>query len=237
MKKLLFCSLTCIMLVKVNGQLKLTGKVIDSKSRKPLSEAVLTNNNNTVKTDINGLFELNVQDSTGVVSVEKNNFLQQDIPYDFHKTSVLDISLLSSVKTENRTIEGVVISGKKKYKNKKENPAYAILNEVWKRKYSNAFDSYDNYKYDEYQKLEASLNNLDSTFTQKKIFRGVEFMFKNVDTASTTGKAFVPIYINEQLATFYKRNKPSVKEKRVLLAEKASGFEDYQFMVQTIQNL
>ncbi len=146
--------------------------------------------------------------------------MQQDIPYDFHKTSALDISLLSSVKTENRTIEGVVISGKKKYKNKKENPAYAILNEVWKRKYSNAFDSYDNYKYDEYQKLEASLNNLDSTFTQKKIFRGVEFMFKNVDTASTTGKAFVPIYINEQLATFYKRNKPSVKEKEFYLQKK-----------------
>ena len=62
-------------------------------------------------------------------------------------------------------------------------------------------------------------------------------MFKNVDTAAVTGKAYVPIYMNEQISTFYKRNKPSSSEKKVLVAEKASGFEDYQFMVQTIQNL
>ncbi|MET7038384.1 DUF5686 family protein [Elizabethkingia miricola] len=237
MKKLLFCSLTCVMLVKVNGQLKLTGKITDSKSRKPIAEALLSNQSNTAKTDSNGLFELVVQDSIGMISVEKKDFLLQDVPFDFHKTSILDIALISSVKTEQKNIEGVVISGKKKYKNKKENPAYAILNEVWKRKYRNAFDSYDNYKYDEYQKLEASLNNLDSTFTQKKIFKGMEFMFKNVDTAAVTGKAYVPIYMNEQISTFYKRNKPSSSEKKVLVAEKASGFEDYQFMVQTIQNL
>jgi hypothetical protein len=29
-------------------------------------------------------------------------------------------------------------------------------------------------------------------------------MFKNVDTAAVTGKAYVPIYMNEQISTFYK---------------------------------
>jgi hypothetical protein len=39
----------------------------------------------------------------------------QDVPFDFHKTSILDIA---DIICENRTeeYEGVVISGKKKYK-------------------------------------------------------------------------------------------------------------------------
>ena len=55
-----------------------------------------------------------------MISVEKKDFLLQDVPFDFHKTSILDIALVSSVKTEQKNIEGVVISGKKKYKNKKK---------------------------------------------------------------------------------------------------------------------
>ena len=44
--------------------------------------------------------------------------------------------LFSQTEKENE-IENVVIQGVKKYKNKKENPAYAIMREVWKKKKSN----------------------------------------------------------------------------------------------------
>ncbi|NAW51220.1 hypothetical protein GNY06_07470 [Elizabethkingia argentiflava] len=236
-KKLFFCSFTCLVIIKIDGQLKLTGKITDFDSQKTITGAVLNNKQNTAISDNNGFFELNVQDSTGVITVQKRDYRLQKIAYDLHADSLLPIVLHRAVNTANKYIEGVIINTKKKYKNKKENPAYAILKAVWKRHYKNAFDTYDNYKYSEYQKLEASLNNLDSSFINKKIFKGMEFMFKNVDTAFSTGKAFVPIYMNEQLSTYYKVNRPFSKEKKVLIAEKASGFEDYQFMVQTIQNL
>ncbi|WP_124641896.1 hypothetical protein [Amniculibacterium aquaticum] len=58
-----------------------------------------------------------------------------------------------------KDIEGVVIQSKKiNYTNKKENPAYAVLKKVWDKNYKNAFNSYENYKYEEYQKIEASFN-------------------------------------------------------------------------------
>ncbi len=130
--------------------------------------------------------------------------------------------------------EVVIQTRKEKYKSKKENPAYAILKKVWEKNYKNAFNSYKNYKYEEYQKIEASINNIDSTFAKKKIFKGMEFMFSEVDS---TGKNYVPIYINETLSDVYKRNEGLPREKTILLAEKASGFEENKILVQTVQNL
>lgn len=154
----------------------------------------------------------------------------------FSILALISLSANGQVIEKSKNIDEVVIQNKKvKYKNKKENPAYAILKKVWEKKYKNAFDSYKNYKYEEYQKIEASLNNIDSTFAKKKIFKGMEFMFKNIDSA--TGKNYVPIYINETLTDVYKRNEGLPREKKVVLAEKASGFEDNQILVQMVQNL
>lgn len=135
-----------------------------------------------------------------------------------------------------KDIEGVVIQSKKiNYTNKKENPAYAVLKKVWDKNYKNAFNSYENYKYEEYQKIEASFNNIDSAFSKKKLFKGMEFMFKEVD--STKGKKDVPIYINESITDVYVRNNKVPHEKRIGIAQKASGFEDNQILIQTVQNL
>lgn len=47
---------------------------------------------------------------------------------------IFTTSLLFSQTVKENEIENVVIKGVKKYKNKRENPAYAIMREVWKRK-------------------------------------------------------------------------------------------------------
>ncbi|MCB4236074.1 hypothetical protein LDL59_16235 [Kaistella anthropi] len=67
-------------------------------------------------------------------------------------------------------IQEVVLSGtsKKKYKNKKENPAYAIMQEVWKRKKTNGLANYNDYQFKNYEKIEIGLNNIDSAFMKKK---------------------------------------------------------------------
>ena len=59
-------------------------------------------------------------------------------------------------------IQEVVLSGtsKKKYKNKKENPAYAIMQEVWKRKKTNGLANYDDYQFKEYEKIDTYIHTL-----------------------------------------------------------------------------
>ena len=77
----------------------------------------------------------------------------------------------TAAQTDEKEIEEVVLRSKEiKYKNKKENPAYAIMQEVWKRNRTNGLEKYSSYTFDEYEKIEFVLNNIDSTLKDKKLF-------------------------------------------------------------------
>ncbi|KMQ70011.1 hypothetical protein ACM39_00855 [Chryseobacterium sp. FH2] len=144
---------------------------------------------------------------------------------------------LSQEKVES--IQEVVIHNEKpKYKNKKENPAYAIMQEVWKRKRNNGLDKFDTYTYKEYEKIQFDANNLDSAFMKKKIFNKLDFIFDYADsTATANGKVALPIFLNEAIYENYGENKPSKRTKKLLIAQKTSGFQDNQIVTLTAKNL
>lgn len=127
--------------------------------------------------------------------------------------------------TNSTEIEGVVIRKIKKYKNKKENPAYAIMQEVWKRKKSNGLNNFKDYQFDEYEKIEFNLTNLDSTFMKMKIFNKLDFVFKYTDSTYNYETPSLPIFLNEAVYKNYGKNQPK-KERRDLIANKSSGFKD-----------
>lgn len=133
-------------------------------------------------------------------------------------------------------IDEVQIISSKKLK-KKDNPAFDILQEIWKRKKSNGLSRFQDYQYEEYEKIELDLANLDSTFTQKKIFNKVGFIFKYADTLDQPNQLSLPVYFNETLYKNFGKNKPSRKEKRVILANKSSGLTSSDAMANTAKNL
>lgn len=231
--------LFCLIGAGLGAQIRLSGTVVDQSSRQPIAKVWVVADNDSIQTNEIGLFTVTVKDSIGTLLIEKAGFQTMDAPYNLHRNSLLIVSLaqLSKQELAVNTIQGVDIEVKrKKYKNKKENPAYAILRQLWDHHYKNAFDSFENYKYQKYQKLILSLNNINKNFGDKKIFKGMEFMFQDVDTTAT-GQKYVPIYINEILSEVYHRNNGVPQEKTVIVAEKASGFDNNQILVQMIQNL
>lgn len=126
---------------------------------------------------------------------------------------------------------------RRKRKRKKEDPAYQLLQKIWAKKKQNGLSLYDQYRYDQYEKLEIDLNNVDSSLMKRKFFKGMYFVFNNLDTSRITGKAFLPIFIDESLSKVYGKNRPTKSKKTVLLANKASGFEDNQAVIQRTKNL
>jgi len=144
--------------------------------------------------------------------------------------------LFSQTEKENE-IENVVIQGVKKYKNKKENPAYAIMREVWKKKKSNGLLLHKDYKYKTYEKIDFRLDNIDSAFTKKRAFKGMDsILFKYNDSSEIAGKAVLPIFITESIFETYGKNNPK-KERKDLLATRLSGLKNNQIVSKTIQNM
>ena len=109
---------------------------------------------------------------------------------------------------------------------KKNNPALDILRKIWARKRKNGLYMFDQYKYDKYEKVEFDINTIDSAFMASKVFKGMEFVFDNIDTSRITGKAFLPIFINESLSEVYGDNVMKKKKEILTANKKAMGNGD-----------
>ncbi len=129
--------------------------------------------------------------------------------------------------------EVVIYAGKQ---SKKNNPAIDILRKIWARKRQNGLHLFNQYQYDKYEKVEFDLNTIDSALMQSKLFKGMEFMFEQVDTSRITGKTYLPIFINEAFSKVYGDNRLNVK-KEDLIGNKNSGFSNNQNIIAFVQDL
>ena len=129
--------------------------------------------------------------------------------------------------------EVVLISGKQ---SKKNNPAIDILKKIWQNRRENGVKKFKQYQYDKYEKLEFDLNTIDSNFINSKMFKGMEFIFEQIDTSKITGNTYLPIFINEASSKVYGDN-PLNQEKEVLEGNKNSGFENNQSLIAFVKDL
>ena len=199
------------------SQTKVGGKVIDEFDD-PISFAnvIFKNSKEGVITDENGNFYFESQENYSTLVISFVGFETKEIKLNPGLNKNLKIQLIQGTTLKEVTI----YTGKT---SKKDNPALDILRKIWERKRKNGLYMFDQYQYDKYEKVEFDMNTLDSTFINSKIFKGMEFIFDNIDTSRITGKTFLPIFINESVSEVSGDNLLK-KEKETLKATKNSGF-------------
>lgn len=226
---LLFSGIVC-------AQNTASGKIVDAKTNRELSgvDIFINDSNNSLLTTTTGAFSVQSDSIIYKLKFLKKNYALQTIDITPENAGNIFVKL-SQEKVES--IQEVVIHNERtKYKNKKENPAYTIMKEVWKRKRNNGLSKFDTYTYKEYEKIEFDANNLDSTFMKKKIFNKLDFIFDYADSTAS-GKMALPIFLNESVYKNYGENRPGNKTKRLLVAQKTSGFQNNQIVTLTAKNL
>ncbi len=129
--------------------------------------------------------------------------------------------------------EVVVFTGKQ---SKKNNPAIDILKKIWAKKRENGVRKFTSYQYDKYEKVEFDLNTIDSALIKSKLFKGLEFMFDNLDTSRITGKTYLPMFLNEVFSKVYGNNDLEL-EKEDVLGNKNSGFGGNQAITAFVEDL
>ncbi|SDW41596.1 CarboxypepD_reg-like domain-containing protein [Lutibacter oricola] len=213
------------------SQVKVSGTVLDSNQESvPFANVVFVGSTIGTVSDENGKFYLEADE----------NYNQIEISFLGFENKILDIksrafNLKIELKETSAQLKEVVIySGKVK---KKGNPAIAILKKIWAKKRQNGVYLFDQYQYEKYEKLEFDMNNIDSLLMNRKIFNGMEFIFNSIDTSRITGKAFLPIFINESVYKSYGKNKGGKKLREDLVANKNSGFNSNQNVIAFIKDL
>tara|TARA_R110001583_G_scaffold86860_1_gene226714 strand:+ start:47874 stop:50372 length:2499 start_codon:yes stop_codon:yes gene_type:complete len=213
------------------SQVKISGVVKDEQNETiPFANIIFVGTTTGTVSDENGKFYLESDKTYSQVEISFLGFETKIITIKSR-----DFNLTITLKEEASRLDEVYIySGKVK---KKGNPAIAILKKIWEKKRENGIYLFDQYQYEKYEKLEFDLNNVDSVMRKSKLFKGMEFVFEGIDTSRVTGKAFLPIFINEAVYKSYGKNKGGKSLREDLIANKNSGFESNQNVIAFIKDL
>jgi hypothetical protein len=212
------------------AQTKVSGLVIDENNEPiPFANVYFKNSAEGVITNENGKFYLESAKSHPILVVSFIGYTPQEVTLTKAVTYNLKVAL-----AEGETLrEVVLVSGKL---SKKNNPAIDILRKIWARKRLNGLRQFEQYQYDKYEKIEFDLNTIDSATMKSKLFKGMEFVFEQMDTSAITGKTYLPIFINEAISKVYGNNNLN-KEKEIVEANKNSGFNNNQQVITFVKEL
>ena len=217
--------------VAILAQVKVSGRVVDAQNNPvPFANVIFKGSTIGTVSDENGHFYLESKNFYPNLEVSFLGFKKKMIPLKKENYN-LKIVLEEDAATLN---EVRLYSGKVK---NKDNPAIAILKQIWKKKRRNGLNIFDYYEYDKYEKVEFDLNPIDEALKKKKIFKDMEFIFDQVDTSKITGKSYLPIFINEAVYKVYGKNVMPKKVNEKLLANKNSGFSDNHRLIAFINRL
>lgn len=229
---LFFLTLSCI----VCAQNRATGKIVDEKTNKELSKVDIFINNDTAPslTTTSGSFSVQSDSIIYKLRFSRKSYTTETVDVTPENAENIFVQLSQANVSDIQEI--VIQSGKSKFKNKKENPAYAIMQKVWAQKRNNGLEKFDTYSYKEYEKTQFDLNNLDSAFMKKKLFKKLDFIFDYADSTAS-GRLGLPVFLNEAVYENYGKNRPEKASKRMLVAQKTSGFQDNQVITVSAKNL
>ena len=220
MRKNIFGFTFCLLFSTISfAQTKVSGIVIDKKNQ-PIPFASIAFKNSTVGVLANedGTFYLESPKTYNQLVVSFDGYSDREITLT--KTTTYEMKI---VLKETENLKDVVIFRGKT--SKKNNPALDILRKIWERRRKNGLNMFNQYQYSKYEKVEFDMNTIDSAFMKKKLFKGMDFIFKNIDTSKITGKSYLPIFINEALYEVYGDN-ISKNYKEELKANKNSGLDN-----------
>ena len=230
MKKILLATFLLFSLF-ASAQSKVSGIVIDEFDNPVAFANILFKNSyqGTITND-NGRFYMESDVTHDTLVVSFIGYENMEIPLTSKVTYDMEIKLKES---SEQLDEVVLIAGKQ---SKKNNPAIDILRKIWEKKRRNGLRMFDQYKYDKYEKVEFDLNTIDSSVIKSRIFKGLEFVFQDLDTSRITGKTYLPIFLNEKFSKVYGDNVMG-EEKEDVLGSKNSGFENNQALTAFIQDM
>ena len=214
-----------------HSQSKVSGQIKDEFGD-PIAYAnvFFKDSNDGTITNENGRFYLETYETHSFVVFSFVGYKTLEIELTEKNNFKMDIVL----EEESASLEEVVIfSGKQ---SKKNNPAIDILRKIWENRRANGVRKFKQYTYDKYEKLEFDLNTIDSGLINSRTFRGMEFIFDQVDTSRITGNTYLPLFINEAFSKVYGDNIIN-KETEILEGNKNSGFENNQTFIELIKDL
>ena len=203
---------------------RIQGKIIDANTKEPLPfvNVYFSDNQIGTTTDYSGKYSIESLWASNQLQASFIGYENQIKAVIIGKSQKINFQLESTTTILN---EVVVVSKKKRYRNK-DNPAVDLIRKVIANKSKNRKEKLDYYEFEKYEKVEFDLNNITKKFSERKVFKDLQFIFNYVDTSALNAKPFLPVFLKESASKVYYRKSPPI-QKEFISGTKMIGLHDY----------
>jgi hypothetical protein len=196
------------------------------RAQKTVVHGVVTDNSGQPMSFVNVAFK---QSTVGTISdIDGSYFIETMHPTDSIVASCMGYARVASPVEKYREqkidliLEQVSLAIEEVTVRPGENPAFAILRNINKRKKFNNPDRFESWQCRSYNKLRLDLNNIGEDFRKRMLIRQFDFVFEHMDSSEMFGKNFLPILMVESVTRYYFQKSPPVN-KEVIEAFRVSG--------------
>ncbi|MDO4229174.1 MAG: DUF5686 family protein, partial [Capnocytophaga sp.] len=190
------------------GQTSVAGKVIDENGNPiPFANIIFKNTTIGTSSDNEGNFTLNSNKDHSILEVSFIGYATKEIRLKSPQETNLQVILV-----EGEELSEVTLIGRPtKHLSKKENPAYKILQNIWKNKHKNGLKQAEYYQYQRYTSTELGLNQLDSTFLKTVLKSDYKDIRKILSEKKYKQYFSMPMFLQEEVENVYGNNLTGAK--------------------------
>jgi len=212
------------------SQTEVRGKVVDENNEAlPYANVVFYGTKIGVVTDLDGQFELKHAGQFESIEVSYVGYNKKVVRIQNNKPITVKLSRGQELN------EVVIVARPKKHLNKKENPAYRILQGIWAHKRKNGLKLLQAYDYKRYTSVSIGLSNLDTVFLRRTMGKQYDSIVRIIKSGRKDKKFMVPIYMKENYESVYGNNLLG-KERVDMEAERQIGVGQQGFIFDRISN-
>jgi hypothetical protein len=134
-------------------------------------------------------------------------------------------SVIVALTPEAQSMQQVVVTNNRgKYRNR-DNPAVELIRKVIAARDLNRPEAFDYATYEQYDKVEISLRDIDPNKLGKRMLKPYRFLFDHPDTLAGDTSLYYPVYLEEKLSENYQQKRPA-RTRQIVTAEKKVDYGD-----------
>lgn len=204
---------------------QVTGKVIDSKTRKGIDyvNVYYEGKNCGEMTDENGRFVIKEDSAWHELTIRTLGYVTQVVKLNPQRGKNKD--LVIKLVPESKVLEGVTLVANKKKYSRKNNPAVELMKKVIAHKKNADLRSRDFFSYNKYEKMVFSINDVTEKVFEEGEYKRFAFIKDHVERCPQTDKFILPLTVEEKISQVFYRKDPN-SEKTVIKAESNKGVND-----------
>lgn len=221
--RLRLCTIISMLFICVSSvQAQIMGSIIDAETGDSIPFASVSYKGHHIAVSGNAHGKYSIQrhngwkltfSAVGFKSVSLN--VTDDLPDRYDVRMVSKYTDLSEV---------VVKSKKSKY-SRKDNPAVELMKRVIAAKRQNKLENKPFYKYDNYEKITFSFNDIQSSDLETGFFAKKQWLKNQIEPCLYNNKLVLPVFVNEKITRKIYRKDPQ-DEKTIVIGERSQGVND-----------